>query len=378
MENSVPVTGLDELDKHLDELVQDPNIDLNAQLFDHVELQLTDANIPPLIPRFLPRLTSILKQYQQDPAVLASLSIKLLQPVNFGQILQLASEESLIQGLQSPAPSANILAMTVLEKATCNPADAAILSAMPGLVSAFLRRWLVSPAVEVGQKAGIVLGNLLDIDCELPPPPPSTSSSDMSQAIVLRKSPGQGKLWRRVFRDRDNYTLILSICSGRDPDTAADERQLTLAQGRLLRILPRLAALNFHAVSSSEFASPIPSYFTNGALAAEEESQRARTVDSLLHFAALRMVDRRDRLMHLSLVDFFEAFVSLMRPGLTDYSAYKVETVRGLLGKATAQDADLKQALLSLPDRIVPEEAEEVRTWIREVMPGEAVRVGGR
>lgn len=37
----VPVTGLDELDQHLDELVDDPSIDLNAKLFDHVELQLT-------------------------------------------------------------------------------------------------------------------------------------------------------------------------------------------------------------------------------------------------------------------------------------------------------------------------------------------------
>jgi len=268
--------------------------------------------------------------------------------------------------------------MTVIEKASRTPADAAILSTMPALVSNYLRRWLVSPHVEVGQKGGIVLGNLLDIDCELPPPPPPSASSDMSQAIVLRKSPGQGRLWRRIFLDHDVYRLVLDICSGRNPDTASDDRQLSLAQGRLLRILPRLAALNFHAVSRSEFASPVPSHFTNGARAAEVESQRQRAVDSLLHFAALRMVDRRDRLMHLSLVDFFEAFVSLMRPGLTEYSAYKVETIRSVLREATAQDADLKKALLSLPDRIVPEEADELRRWIREVLPGEAIRIGGR
>lgn len=331
-----------------------------------------------MIPRFLPKLTTILKQYQQDPAILVTLSIKLLQPVSFTQILSLASEDSLIEALGSPAPSANILAMTIIEKASRTPANAAILSTMPALVSAFLRRWLASPHVEVGQKGGIVLGNLLDIDCELPPPPPPSSSSDMSQAIVLRKAPGQGKLWHRIFFDRDVYRLIVDICSGRDPDTATDERQLTLAQGRLLRILPRLAAINFHAVTRSEFASPIPSYFTNGVRAAEQESQRQRTVDSLLHFAALRMVDRRDRLMHLSLVDFFEGFISLMRPGLTEYSAYKAETVRGLLREATAQDAELRAAVLSLPDRIVPEEADGLRRWIREVLPDEAVRVDGR
>lgn len=37
----VPITGLDELDKHLDDLVQDPNLPLIPKLFDDVELQLT-------------------------------------------------------------------------------------------------------------------------------------------------------------------------------------------------------------------------------------------------------------------------------------------------------------------------------------------------
>lgn len=36
-----PITGLDELDKHLDDLIQDVNLTLNPKLFDDVELQLT-------------------------------------------------------------------------------------------------------------------------------------------------------------------------------------------------------------------------------------------------------------------------------------------------------------------------------------------------
>lgn len=42
---TIPITRLEELDKHLDELVADPNIDLNAKLFDHVELQLTGTTL---------------------------------------------------------------------------------------------------------------------------------------------------------------------------------------------------------------------------------------------------------------------------------------------------------------------------------------------
>jgi hypothetical protein len=43
MDNSdtVPVAGVDELDRHLDDLVQDPSLPLEAKLFDDVELQLT-------------------------------------------------------------------------------------------------------------------------------------------------------------------------------------------------------------------------------------------------------------------------------------------------------------------------------------------------
>ena len=38
---STPITGLAELDTHLDDLVQDPGLALNPKLFDDVELQLT-------------------------------------------------------------------------------------------------------------------------------------------------------------------------------------------------------------------------------------------------------------------------------------------------------------------------------------------------
>ena len=39
--DTIPVIGVEELGKHLDELHEDPSLPLNAKLFDHVELQLT-------------------------------------------------------------------------------------------------------------------------------------------------------------------------------------------------------------------------------------------------------------------------------------------------------------------------------------------------
>ncbi|KAK0715968.1 hypothetical protein B0H67DRAFT_610632 [Lasiosphaeris hirsuta] len=373
--DTIPITGLDELDAHLDELVQDAATPLNVKLFDEVELQLTGSNIPPLIVRFLPRLTNILKQYADDPTILASLAVKLLGPVNFMQVLSLATQDSLVQALESPAPAANILAMTAIHKAAANPASASVFAAMPQLIAAFIRRWLAAPQVEVGEKGGKVLGDLLDIDCELPIPPPPPSGTSGNE-LALRKSPGAGALWRTLFLNKEIYTLLLALCAGIHPDTSGDPHQLSLAQGRLLRVLPRLAALNFRAVSRSNIALPTAARFTNGHGGGQESAAGPRPGEGLLQFAALRMVDRSDVLLHLSVVDFFEGFLGLMR--VTEYSAYKVDTIRGIVAEAISEDAELKEALLSLPKRTIEEEAEDLKRWLQEVMPGETVRVAVR
>lgn len=361
--DTVPVTGVNELDAHLDELIADPALPPTIKLFDDVELQLNDANIPPLIPRLLPKITEILKQYQQDPAVLCSLAIKLLGPVSFTQVLSMASEEALIQALRSPAPSAKLLAMAILQKAARSPADAAILAMMNNIISAFLTTWLSAPQVEVGEKGTKVLGDLLDTDCDMQPPPagaPTSTTLNGMEIAIRTKPPGQGLMWRRIFHDRDIYGLILSLGS-RGPHQNAEgglsEQQLTLAQGRLLRLLPRLAALNLAAMSRTDFPDLDERYVTTGAASSDQ---------GLLHFVALHMIDKEDLLMHLNLIDFFEELVSLQR--ITPYSTFKMDTLRKLMRDALRGDDRLRSAMADLPNRTVPEEAEELRTFVREIL----------
>lgn len=43
----LPITGLEEIESHLQQLVQDPETQLNAKLFDEVELQLTGKQTCP-------------------------------------------------------------------------------------------------------------------------------------------------------------------------------------------------------------------------------------------------------------------------------------------------------------------------------------------
>ncbi|KAH7035764.1 uncharacterized protein B0I36DRAFT_240252 [Microdochium trichocladiopsis] len=373
--DNVPITGLDELDAHLDSLIEDPSLDIQRALFDHVELQLTESNIPSLIPRFLPKITEILKAFQQDPAVLCSLAIRLLDPLTLTQVLSLASEDALILAMRSPAPSANLLAISVLAKGARSPGDAAILAVMKPLMTSFVTQWLSSPYVEVGERASRVLGSLLETDCEHSQhatSSPSLAGSDYNansaQTIATRASrpPGQGLMWRRIFQDRDIYGLILAYCSTRQPSPSLDEKQRTLAQGRVLRILPRLAALNLVAVSRSDLNDLYQQFSTTITTTSTTENSNEGRSAGLLQFAALHMIDKEDQLMQLSLVDFFETLVSIQ--ATLPYSAYRTDTLKSLIAQATAQDDGLHRALSTLPERTVPEEAEELGRFLRTVL----------
>ncbi|WDK21087.1 hypothetical protein CGRA01v4_12376 [Colletotrichum graminicola] len=353
-DHTVPVSGLEELKKHLDELVSAPETPLNPKLLDDVELQLNETNIPPLLPVLLPNLTAILKTTPHDPSPVVSLTIKLLGPVPFTQVLQLADESSLIVALRSPSPSANLLALALLAKAAAAPSDAAILSLMPRVIEDLLRRWLSAPQVEVGERATRVLGDLLDVDCELPPPPATATPGLPGRELARRRAPGQGSMWRRIFHDRELFGLVLSLARGRDSDPAADPadlsaHQLSLAQGRVLRILPRLAALNIVEVATSPFPDLTGSADTG-----------------LLQLAALHMVDKTDTLMHLNLVDFFETLLSVMR--VVDHSHRTMGILKDVVRQAVADDDTLRTALLTLHDRTVPEESDALRTFVRDVM----------
>lgn len=318
-------------------------------------------------------------------------------------MLSLASEESLILAMRSPAPSANLLAMSVVAKGSRSPADAAILAVMKPLMTAFVDKWLSSPFVEVGEQGSKILGNLLDTDCELGPqdiipsaalPAASSSSSSTTtngisdaRAVATRNArlPGQGLAWRRILQDRDIYSLILAYSSSNsssqasDPPPPLDEKQRTLAQGRLFRVLPRLAALNLAAVTRSDFTDLHRQYSsssddttttTTTTSSSSSSDDRGTSTEEggggLLHYVALHMIDKEDILMHLSLIDFFETLVSIQ--AVLPYSSYRNDTIRRLVARATADDAQLRQALQTLPERTVPEEADELSRFLQSVL----------
>ncbi|KAH0494178.1 hypothetical protein TgHK011_000808 [Trichoderma gracile] len=346
--DSHPISGLDEFHTHLQHLQDDPSLPFNLKLLDDIELQLTESNIPPLLPT-------------------------LLSPLTFTRTLTIADPPSLLAALTSPLPGANLLALAIVHKAAKTPTEVALLSTLPDVVDALVTRWLDSPDVGVGERAAKVLGDLLETDCELvrEPSPPTPAASDSNHGFQVfpaaaaaaanrRRMPGHGRLWRLILLERPMLQRITTLCS---PETTTPptrpRHQTSLSQGRLLRLLTRLATLNIRAISQTSF----PELFPVSDAAAQALGR------GLLQWAALSMVSKADDvLMHLNLIDFFETFVSVMRVAGLD--AEERSIVRTLVRVAAAEDGQLREALKGLPNRTVEEEAEPLRAYISEILGG--------
>ncbi|KAJ9418517.1 hypothetical protein QL093DRAFT_2386389 [Fusarium oxysporum] len=334
--DGAPVTGLAELLSHLTELHEPGNesAPLNNKLFDDVELQLTPSNIPIIQPTLLPPLMSLLKTTTQDPtslSVVFSLTTKLLSPFSFTQCLSLGGAESLVSALQSPLPGARFTR------------------------SQHHSEGRQQSCRDVGGRSTRVLGSLLETDCDIIPD--TTMSNGVNGAspaetqLIKRRIPGHASLWRLVIWDRHYLELIVSLCR-----PAIINRQATFAQDRLLRLIPRLTALHPRAMAISPFPDlfPLPEY-------ADESIGHG-----LLQWAALSMVGHKRRAHASNSHRFYESFVSIMR--IAGDSADKDAIVRNVVKAATSQDQELKQALRTLPDRTIQEEAEPLARYISRIL----------
>jgi hypothetical protein len=213
----------------------------------------------------------------------------------------------------------------------------------------------------VGERAARVLGDLLEIDCEVVHN--NTDGTDSGtqvngDQVVKRNNPGHGRLWRLILAGRPNLSMIQQFCSPASAglDQARTTHQVTISQGRLLRVLPRLCTLNIGALSHPVFAD----LFTLPDGVASSAGQ------GLLQWAALGMVDKSDVLMHLSLVDFFETFVSVVRAARP--SPETDVLMKQLLMAALHGDVELEAALKTLPDRTIEEEAEPLRAYVASLL----------
>ncbi|EPE10926.1 hypothetical protein F503_06021 [Ophiostoma piceae UAMH 11346] len=418
--SSASIIGLSELDQHLGALLSSSPgagttaLELSPSLFEDVKLRVTDDNTRIIAAALMPKLVALLKSPVvlggQGPLVntdaICSLATKLLgQSVfTFSEALAIAPIESLVEALgQDATPATNKLVIAVIDKATGprnsaswtpSPAEAhniAVLARSSELFEAFIKCWLLSPDTGVGDYAERVLVKLLDADR---PPAINGHSVDVNGGGQTAGAPhnNPGQLWNIMFQVHSIYThTILASCrtglgeslrngevnGGPDEDGAVKTASSrSIAQSRVLSILPSLACLDFLKVAKSQTGDNQP---------------------ALLEFAWNRMVEMRDPLMVRNLHSFYIEMVSRTRCFLTlsDRRAgvnrssrprvaslnnitdpelhFQVKELGNLLHLVVSRDPSLLAHVRALPNEaaaaaehglVTREDAEDLRIWV--------------
>jgi len=297
-------TNLQErLQAHLSDVQTNPSTTLDERLFKEAEVFLATQlyNQPAALLDLITALSALLPSLQQDPSPVISLLGKLVDPFSFSDVLQLDPPVDFVAGLNVSAVSFNLLVLQLLSKASQSSKDAAVLANMPAVLHALVSLLLCTPEMGVADKAMKVLVELLRADRE-----------EANVAVhgvgfdSVPKAGGQGLLWRRVFGDKDVYGILFSAC---DLSTGGlSKREKTVAQARLLALLPRIGQLDWNYLLRSHHAEI-------------EHEHGLAAGEGLLDFASHCMVDIKDDvLVHMNLLQFFADLLTLVYDPVTSPS----------------------------------------------------------
>lgn len=179
-------------------------------------------------PSLLPSIIAILTNTLHSHVFLTNLATKLIAPISFNSLLTITPPKTLTLALSS-TPFSALIALSILSTATTSPSFVAALSAHSHLVAQPIHTWLSTPSIEVGVRATVLLGALLDTDCPTRPVKRNTSIHSGEEIIYPlsgQNISGQGHLWRRLFADLDIYTLLFTLISSSTPTTSTHHLSL--------------------------------------------------------------------------------------------------------------------------------------------------------
>lgn len=297
-------TTLDaQLESHLTRLEQDPSEPIDDRLFDSCSAFLAAQLVrdQQQLIQLITRLSSLLRNLQQDPSPVVRLLSKLVEPFEFEDILRLDPPVDFVGILDKSALPFNLLALKITEKATRSAKDAAIVAGMPGVVQALVILWLSTSDLGVAELSSSILLNLLRIDKE-------TAKVQVHGVGETTVSGGQGLVWRRLFGDRDVYGLLYSLPSFKSTEIdGLSKREKSIAQARLLSSLPVLGSLDWD-------------YLTRSHQPDIEEKYGLETDEGLLHFVCLHLIDYKDDvLLHMNLIQFFADMIRDVKRPSSDH-----------------------------------------------------------
>jgi hypothetical protein len=303
---AAPTMVFQELSEHLQKVDEDPTTQLDTDLLERCELSTNTPEYRGQIwketrPLFL-QIAALLPKLQQDPSSLTHFIVKLAEPYRFEDIKDIDFEI----GLDLKATAFHSLILTLLGKAATSSTDVQTLANRPTVISAIVRLWLCTQDAGVATQAEDLITSLLEVSKNEP------VSMDGKSSLHTY---GTGPMWRRLFSDQDisslyyHYTSLKSLPSPAQP--ILNKRDKTVSQARLLSWLPRVAAMNWDAVTSS-YGLDV------------EREVGLKEEQGLLHYAALKMVNiEDDMLMHMTLLSFFSILITTVKtkPHLSHYDS---------------------------------------------------------
>lgn len=286
---------LAELSAHLQKVDEDPTTPLDTELLERCELFTSTPEYQHQLwretsPLFM-QIANLLPKLQQDPSPLIRFVVKLAEPYQFANIKDLDFEV----GLDLKATPFHGLILSLLEKATANSNDAQALANRPSVIAAIVRLWLCAPDAGVATQAQDLLTALLRASKNEPTTVPG-------EAMFAY---GAGPMWKRLFNDRDIYSLYYHYTSltplSAPPLPLLSKREKTISQARLLEWLPKVGALDWNTIATGHGSEV-------------EREVGLGEGQGLLHYAALKMVDTDDDiLMHVTLVNFFRELITTVK-----------------------------------------------------------------
>lgn len=295
-------TLYDQTQGHLASVHNDPTIQLDERLLLEADAflatQLRDDKQRRL--ELVVQISTLLPTLQQDPNLVIHLLQKLVVPFSFSDILQLQPPVDFVAALDVAAQPFHRLVLELLDKAAERPQDAALLAGMPRVVFMLIKLWLSTSDMGTADAAQDLILSLLKTDKE--PAKPGVSTDDVLP-IADGSSHGQGLIWRRLFGDKDVYGLFYSCCSlGPYGDAALPKNVKTVAQARLMAILPKIGLLDWSYISRSH-QPDIESLY---GLSPSDYG--------LLDYVSLHMVDyKNDVLIHINLLQYFTELIGVVK-----------------------------------------------------------------
>jgi hypothetical protein len=282
---------LDELSAHLEKVDADPTTPLDVHLLEKCELvtstpEYLTSQWKETRPLFS-QLAKLLPKLQQDPAPLTHFVMKLTTPYRFDDVKHLDFEG----GLDLEASPYHGLVLSLLEKSCLSSNDAQALANRPAVMFAIVRLWLCVQDTAIASQTSNLLISLLRLSVD----EPASSESGLAHY-------GTGPVWKRLFHDRDIYTLYYYHTTFEET-TLPDEPHLnrhdrTIAQARLLEFLPLVGKMNWPTVIASHHRDI-------------ERTVGLGEGQGLLHYASQKMVDHSDDiLMRLTHIKFFTDLIT--------------------------------------------------------------------